>query len=99
VQIPTVLLFCITLATGLVGIVFLCFPHRIRKLEAWLNVPWGGRELISFRIGLHGEQAFERIMNRSVPARQIVWDDWLLRYPRLFGSAFCLVAVWLGWHL
>lgn len=95
-QMPDILMLCITLVTGLVGIVFLFFPGRIKQLEAWLNEPWGDRELASLRIGVQGEEAIEQAMNRDVLSRQIVWDGWLQRNPRPVGVALCLLAVWLG---
>lgn len=98
-QLPTVLMACISLATGLIGMVFLLFPARIRALEARLNEPWGDHELVSLRFGLHGEQLVEQAMNRPVVTRQIVWDDWLRRHPRPAGVVLCLLAAWLAWHL
>lgn len=98
-QMPTILMLCITLMTGLVGIAFLFFPHRIKQLEARLNAPWGSRELTSLRLGVRGEQAVEQVMNRDVLSRLIVWDGWLQRNPRLVGVALCLLAVWFGWQL
>ena len=98
-QMPTILMLCITLATGLVGIAFLFFPDRIRRLEARLNAPWGDRELASLRIGMRGEQAVEQVMNSNVLATEIVWDGWLRRHPRLVGFALCMLAAWLGWQL
>jgi len=98
-QMPTILMLCIALVTGLVGLVFLIFPDRIRQLEERLNAPWGDREVASLRIGVRGEEAIEQAMNRDVLSRQIVWDGWLQRNPRLVGVALCLLAVWLGLQL
>jgi hypothetical protein len=98
-QIPDILILCITLVTGIVGLVFLFFPDRIRQLEARLNAPWGDREVASLRIGVRGEEAIEQAMNRDVLSRQIVWDGWLQRNPRPVGVALCLLAVWLGMQL
>ena len=98
-QMPAILMLCITLATGVVGIAFLFFPDRIKRLEARLNAPWGDRELASLRIGVRGEQAVEQVMNQNVLAKQIVWDGWLMRHPRLVGVALCLLALWFGWQL
>ena len=98
-QMPTILMLCIALVTGLVGLVFLFFPDRIKQLEARLNAPWGDREVASLRIGVRGEEAIEQAMNRDVLSRQIVWDHWLQRNPRPFGVALCLLAVWLGLQL
>lgn len=95
-QIPAILMMCIALATGLVGIVFLFFPDRIKQLEERLNAPWGDRELASLRFGLRGEETVEQVMNRDVLAREITWDNWLRRHPRLVGIALCLLAIWLG---
>ena len=98
-HIPTLMMWCITLLTGLLGMVFLVFPARIGQLEAWLNAPWGDRELASLRFGLRGEQGLEQVINRNVLTTQIVWDNWLRQRPRLVGVALCLLAVWLGWQL
>jgi len=98
-QIPDILILCITLVTGIVGLVFLFFPDRIRQLEARLNAPWGDREVASLRIGVRGEEAIEQAMNRDVLSRQVVWDGWLQRNPRPVGVALCLLAVWLGMQL
>ena len=98
-QLPDILMLCITLVTGIVGLVFLFFPDRIRQLEARLNAPWGNREVASLRIGMRGEEAIEQAMNRDVLPRQIVWDGWLQRNPRPVGVALCLLAAWLGLQL
>ncbi len=98
-QIPAVLMLCITLATGLIGLVFLLIPDRIAQLEAWLNARWGNREVASLRFGLSGEQTLEEIINRDVLAHKITWDGWTKRHPRLVGIALCLVAVSLWWQM
>jgi len=96
---PTVLMLCITLLTGAVGMVFLFFPDRIAQLEAWLNAPWGNREVASLRFGLRGEHSLEQVINRNVLTTSLVWDGWLRRHPRLVGAALCLLSLWLGWQL
>ena len=93
------LMFGIAVVTGLVGILFLFFPGRIRQLEARLNARWGDREVATVRIGIDAERAVEQVMNREVLSQQIVWDGWLLRRPRLVGVALCLLALWLGWQV
>ena len=98
-QLPTILMFTIALAIGLVGVLFLFFPQQIRELEARLNARWGDREVATIRFGTEGEQAVERVMNREVLNREIVWDGWLQRYPRVVGVAFCLLALWLAWQV
>jgi len=98
-QLPAILMFSIAIAIGLVGILFLFFPDRIRQLEARLNTPWGDREVATVRFGTQGEQAVEQVINREVLSEQIVWDAWLQRHPRLVGVALCLLAVWLGWQV
>ena len=59
-QLPTILMLCITITTGLVGLVFLLFPDRIARLEERLNAPWGDREVTALRLGLQGEQDIEQ---------------------------------------
>ncbi|MGB5259735.1 MAG: hypothetical protein WBO34_04345 [Gammaproteobacteria bacterium] len=98
-HVPAILMFGIAAVTGLVGILFLFFPDRIRQLEARLNARWGDREVATMRFGTPGEQAVEQIINREVLSRQIVWDGWLLQHPRLVGIALCLLALWLGWQV
>ena len=98
-QLPTILMFSIALAIGLVGILFLFFPQRIRELEARLNARWGDREVATVRFGTEGEQVVEQVMNREVLSQQIVWDGWLQRYPRVVGAVLCLLAVWLAWQI
>jgi protein-S-isoprenylcysteine O-methyltransferase Ste14 len=98
-HIPAILMFGIAIVTGLVGILFLFFPDRIRQLEARLNARWGDRELATVHFGTHGEQAVERAMNREVVSREVVWDGWLLQHPRLVGAVLCLLAVWLVWQV
>ena len=97
-QVPTILLFTIAITTGFVGILFLFFPERIRALEAWLNARWGDHEVATVRIGTDAERAVEQVINRDVLSQQIVWDSWLLRYPRPVGVALCLLAAWLAWQ-
>lgn len=97
-QFPIILMLTIALAIGLVGILFLFFPQRIRALEARLNARWGDNEVATVRIGTTTEQAVEQVMNREVLSQQIVWDGWLMRYPRAVGAALCLLAMWLGWQ-
>ena len=98
-QLPDFLMLSIAIITGLVGILFLLFPDRIRRLEAWLNAPWGNREVVAMRFGTGGEKALERVINREVLSRQIVWDGCSRQYPRLVGAALCLLAMWLGWQV
>ncbi len=98
-QMPTFLMVCLALITGLVGIAFLFFPDRIKQLEARLNAPWGDRELASLRLGVRGEQAVEQVINRNVLTTQFVWDGWLRQHPRLVGIALCLLAAWFGWQV
>jgi hypothetical protein len=97
-QVPAILMFGIAIAIGLVGILFLFFPHRIRQLEAMLNARWGDREVATVRIGTEAEQAVEQVINREVLPQQIVWDSWLQRYPRLVGAVLCLLAVVVAWQ-
>lgn len=97
-QLPTILMFGIALAIGLVGILFLFFPERIRRLEAMLNARWGDREVATVRFGTEVEQAVEQVMNRDILPQQIVWDSWLQRYPRLVGAVLCLLAVLVAWQ-
>ena len=70
-QLPAILMFSIALAIGLVGILFLFFPDRIRTLEGRLNARWGDREVIPVRIGIDAERAIEQVYwNRRIwPAR------------------------------
>jgi hypothetical protein len=98
-QLPTILMLCITILTGLVGLVFLLFPNRISHLEDKLNAPWGDREVISLRLGLRGEQAIEQTINRNVLDKQLTWDGWTKKHPRVVGAALCLVAAVLWWQL
>jgi hypothetical protein len=97
-QLPAILIFSIAVAIGLVGILFLFYPERIRQLEARLNARWGDREVATIRFGTEGEQAVERVMNREVLSQQIVWDGWLMRNPRLVGMVLCLLAMWVAWQ-
>ena len=98
-HIPTILMLCITIATGFVGLVFLLFPDRVHRLEARLNAPWGNREVTALRLGLRGEDTIEQTLNRNVLDKQITWDDWAKNHPRVVGVALCLVSVVLWWQL
>jgi hypothetical protein len=98
-HLPPVLMLCITIATGLVGLIFLLFPDRIHRLEDKLNAPWGDREVISLRLGLSGEQDIEQTINRNVLEKQLTWDGWTKKHPRVVGAALCLVAAVLWWQL
>lgn len=98
-HIPTILMLCITTATGLVGILFLLFPNWISRLEEMLNAPWGDRELTALRIGLRGEQAAEQLINRPILDRKITWDGWAKQHPRLVGAVLCLVAALIWWQM
>jgi len=94
-QLPGELLVFIAIASGLVGLTFLYLPDRIRPFEAWLNAPVGNREMAALRPGLQRERVAEQLMNRVVQSRQIIWDDWLVEHPRLFGMGLCALAIWL----
>ena len=96
-QLPTIVIISSALAIGLVGILFLFFPQRIRALEARLNARWGDREMATVRIGTDTERTVEQVMNREVLSHSFVWDGWLMRQPRLVGLALCALAVWLAW--
>ena len=96
---PTILILSITIATGLVGLVFLLFPGRIHRLEARLNAPWGDREVTALRLGVQGEQEIEQAINRNVLDTQLTWDAWTKRHPRIVGTALCLVAAVLWWQI
>ena len=98
-HLPTILMLSITLAIGLVGLVFLLFPDRISRLEDKLNAPWGDRELTALRIGMPGEEAVEQVINRNVLDQKVTWDGWTRQYPRFVGAALCLVAVLLWWQI
>jgi hypothetical protein len=98
-QLPTFLMLVITIAIGLVGLLFLLFPGSIQRLEAWLNAPWGEREVTALRLGLNGEQAIEQAINRNVLDTQLTWDAWTKRHPRIVGTALCLVAAVLWWQI
>ena len=98
-HLPPVLMLTITLAIGLVGLLFLLFPGSVRRLEEMLNAPWGDREIMSLRLGLRSEQAIEQTINRNVLDQNISWDGWTKRYPRVVGAALCLFAVVLWWRL
>ena len=97
-QLPAILILGIALAIGLVGVLFLLYPDRIRQLEAWLNARWGDREVATMRFGTEGEQAVEKVINREVLSQPIVWDSWLMRQPRLVGLVLCCLAAWLAWQ-
>jgi hypothetical protein len=92
-------MLCITIATGLVGLVFLLFPDRIARLEERLNAPWGDREVTALRLGLRAEQDIEQAINRTVLDQQLTWDGWARSHPRFVGIALCLVAALLWWQL
>lgn len=94
-QLPGEIILFISIANGLVGLMFLYMPDRVRPFEAWFNAPVGNREMAALRLGLQGERIAEQLMNRVVQSRQIIWDDWLLEHPRLFGMALCTLAIWL----
>jgi len=98
-QLPTILMLCITIVTGLVGLVFLLFPERIIHLEDRLNAPWGDREVTALRLGLRGEQTVEQAINRNVLDKQLSWDGWARKHPRSVGIALCLAAALLWWQL
>jgi hypothetical protein len=89
----------ITLAIGLVGLIFLLFPDRIKHLEDKLNAPWGDQEVTALRIGMPGEQAVEQVINRNVLDQKVTWDGWTRNHPRIVGAVLCLVAAVLGWQL
>ena len=97
-QLPTIMIFGIAGLMGLVGLLFLFAPERIRQLEARLNARWGDHEVATVRFGTEGEQAVEQVINREVLSHSIVWDSWLMRQPRLVGAALCALAVWLAWQ-
>jgi len=98
-HLPTILMLCITIAIGLVGLIFLLIPDRIHRLEDKLNAPWGDREVISLRLGLSGEQDIEQTINRNVLDKCITWDGWAKQHPRIVGIALCLVAALLSWQM
>lgn len=98
-HLPPVLMLTITIATGLVGLLFLLFPGSVKRLEEMLNAPWGDREIMSLRLGLRSEQAIEQTINRNVLDQEISWDGWTKRHPRLVGLALCLVSIALWWQL
>lgn len=92
-QLPDEMMLTIAIITGLVGLVFLYLPERIRSFEAWLNLPCGNHQVAALRMGLHVEQSIEHALNRIVTSRQIIWDDWLLEHPRLTGMVMCALAL------
>ncbi|MEZ5542665.1 MAG: hypothetical protein R3F42_11545 [Pseudomonadota bacterium] len=96
---PATLMLIICTATGMVGMLYLLVPGWVPVLERRLNAPCGGRELVSLRIGMRGEQWLEQALNREVLTPRIVWDGWLLRHPRLAGAGLCLLAPGLGLQL
>jgi hypothetical protein len=98
-NLPDILLLCISIATGVAGVLFLLFPHAIERLEDRLNAPWGEREVTALRLGLNGEQAIEQAINRNVLDKEVTWDGWAKRHPRFVGSALCLVSLSLWWQL
>ena len=98
-HLPTVLMLSITIAIGLVGLIFLLFPDRIKHLEDKLNAPWGDKELTALRLGMQGERAIEQVINRNVLDQEISWDGWTKQHPRLVGIALCLVAALLWWQI
>jgi hypothetical protein len=53
----------------------------------------------ALRLGLNAEQAIEQAINRNVLDKQLTWDGWAKRHPRLVGAALCLVAAVLWWQL
>ena len=98
-HLPTVLMLSITIAIGLVGLIFLLIPDRIKHLEDKLNAPWGDQELTALRLGMQGERAIEQVINRNVLDQEITWDGWTKQHPRLVGIALCLVAALLWWQI
>ncbi|MBT8122840.1 MAG: hypothetical protein KJO10_09920 [Gammaproteobacteria bacterium] len=92
---PNEFMLSIAIAAGLVGLLFLCLPDRIRSIETWLNTPCGNRELIGLRLGLRRERIVEHAMNRIITSRQIIWDDCLVAHPRLSGLVMCALALGL----
>ena len=98
-ELPTVLMQSITIITGLVGLVFLLFPNQIHRLEETLNAPWGEREVTALRLGLRGEESIEQTLNRRVLDKQLTWDGWARKHPRVVGITLCLVAAALWWQL
>ena len=98
-QLPTFLMLCITIVTGLIGLVFLLIPDRIVRLEAMLNAPWGDREVTALRLGVRGEHDIEQAINRNVLDKRLTWDSWTKDHPRTVGMLLCLVAALLWWQL
>ena len=98
-ELPTVLMLSITIITALVGLVFLLFPDQINRLEDKINAPWGNREVTALRLGLRGEQVIEQTINRNVLDKQLSWDGWAKKHPRVAGIALCLVSAMLWWQL
>ena len=98
-HVPTVLMLSITIITGLVGLVFLLFPDQINRLEDKINAPWGNREVTALRLGLRGEQAIEQTINSNVLDKQLTWDGWAKKHPRVVGIALCLFSAMLWWQL
>ena len=89
------LLIVVAALVGLWGLVFLFFPRGVTRIEEKLNTAWGGREVLSIRLGVPGERPAERVLNRPVLARAFYWDRWAHSYPRLTGAAMCLSAALL----
>ena len=90
-QLPGELLVFIAIANGLVGLTFLYLPDRIRPFEAWLNAPLGNGGMATPWFGVQGKW----FINGIVQSRQVIWDDWLVEHPRLFGMSLCALAIWL----
>ena len=94
-QLPGEIILFIAIANGLVGLMFLYLPDYIRPFESWINSPVGNREMSALHLGQQGVRLVDQFMNRVVLSRQIIWDDWLVEHPRLFGMTLCALAIWL----
>lgn len=94
-HLPGEIILFIAIANGLVGLMFLYLPDHVRPFEAWINSPVGNHEMSALRLGQQGERITDQLVNRVVQSRQIIWDDWLVDHPHLFGMALCGLAIWL----
>ena len=79
------------------GLVFLLFPRSVSWLEKKLNAVWGERDVLNLRLGVRGERAAEKILNKEIQGRSVHWDGWAYLRPRVTGAVLCLAAglLWL----
>lgn len=87
-----ILILTLAILMLLLGLLMVCSPGLLERLERVLNRSVGERAVVSLRAGLPGEQDIEKILNRPVLMKAIYWDQWLRRQPRALGAVLLTAA-------